>query len=102
MKVILHEDDDAYQLLMADIKEMVKIALVEVRAGVIPDIPEEEEVKEWCNSKEAMRILDCKTTKLQEIRDNSPFNGVVIKKPSPRKIKYNIDSLYKYLGIPRP
>ncbi len=96
MKVILKEGDEAYDLLMADIKLSIKQAVREL----IHEVKEGEdktEEEEWCGSERAREILGVGKTKMQELRDHSPQNGIIIRKPSPRRIRYHVPSLHRWL-----
>ena len=95
MKVILKEDDEAYALLKADIKQMVKSAMKEILNEVHggTDAAEEEL---WCDTKRAKEILGVQKTKMQELRDNAPENGIQISRHG-RTIRYYVPSLHQYL-----
>ena len=95
MKVILKEDDEAYAFLKGEIKQMVKSALQEVLSEVKGDQePTEDEL--WCNTKRAQEILGVQKTKMQELRDHAPENGIQMSRHG-RTIRYFIPSLHQYL-----
>ena len=102
MKVILKEDDEAYDLLKADIKQMVKSALQEVLTEMSDNKDSEGEDQLWCGSEKAREILGIRKTKMQELRDHSPENGIKISRYG-RTIRYYVPSLHQYLlnGIVR-
>lgn len=95
MKVILKEDDEAYSFLKNEIMFLVKSAIKEVLTEAA-SIEKEEPEDEWCNTKRAQEILKVKATKMQEIRDNSPHNGIKMSKYG-KAYRYYIPSLYQYI-----
>lgn len=97
MKVILKEDDEAYHFLKMEIKQIVKDALKEMASEAQrTDRGEQQEQEDWCDSKRAMQILGVKKTKMQEIRDNVPYNGIQMSRDG-RTFRYYVPSLYAYL-----
>lgn len=97
MKVILKEDDEAYEMLKADIKQLFKSAVKEVieeAKGVVSGSPNNEL---WCDTRRAQEILGVRKTKMQQLRDGSPQNGIIMSKEG-RTIRYEIASLYAYLN----
>lgn len=63
MKVILLEDDEAYQKLMYDIKSLIKDVIKEIKT---------EKDNEWVSTDEAKRILGVKSkSKMQDLRDKN-------------------------------
>lgn len=71
-------------------------AFYELVKQVVSKLKEGEPKKEvdWIDGEEAMHILKCKKTKLQELR----LNGAIeYSKPSKKIIVYYRPSLYKYL-----
>lgn len=76
MKVILLENDEAYQKLMQDIKALVKDAIKEVKT---------EKDESWVSTEEAKKILGVKSkSKMQDLRDKNLKHGKIIQyyKPS--------------------
>lgn len=51
-------------------------------------------VVKWISKEEAMRILNVKRTKLQELRDN---NEIITSKISRKNILYDITSILEYI-----
>ena len=97
MKVILLEGDDAYNMLKGDIKEIVKSAMKEIVEESQKETLSSKEEELWVSTKEAMKILGIKgSAKMQEIRDNSPMNGIKISKNG-RIFRYYKPSLQKFL-----
>ena len=98
MKVILKENDEAYAFLKGEIKGMVKTAMKEVleEVGAKKERPHQKEEEKWCDTKRAMKILGVKSSKMQELRDNSPMNGIRISRTG-KKYSYEVVSLYAYL-----
>ena len=95
MKVILKEDDEAYTFLKAEIQQMVKAAMKEILNEVKGE-HEQPEDEQWCDTKRAQEILGVQKTKMQELRDNAPENGIQMSKHG-RTIRYYLPSLYSYL-----
>ena len=98
MKVILLEGDEAFEFWKAQMLGIVEEAV----ANAMAQQPEKksnqvDEADPWCFSEEARRILGCGKTKLQELRDGAPENGLKIFRISPRKYKYDRQSLYDYI-----
>ncbi|MEM9024647.1 MAG: hypothetical protein AAGB22_12955 [Bacteroidota bacterium] len=94
MKVILLEDDQALAMLENSLQSAVSAALREVVDEVRKHAQEPPD--EFVEDTEAKRILGCQRTKLQELRNGSPMNGIIISKDG-RKIKYLRSSLNEYL-----
>ena len=95
MKVILKEDDEAYALLKADIKHMVKSAMKEILNEIQGDSTTTEN-ELWCDTERAKEILGVERSKLQRLRDGSPENGIQISRHG-RTIRYYVPSLHSYL-----
>lgn len=96
MKVILKEDDEAYNFFKAEMREVVKSAFAELLDEFLKEKNTEHPAEEWCDSKRAMEILGVRKTKMQEIRDHAPHNGIRISKDG-RTMRYHVPSLYEYL-----
>ncbi len=95
MKIILKEGEEALAFLKAEITQMVKSAMIEVISEV-KDTGGGEQNQLWCDTKRAQEILGVKKTKMQEIRDLAPDNGIRLSKQG-RTYRYFIPSLYGYL-----
>lgn len=96
MKVILKEDDEAYEMLKADIKQMFKDAFKEAIEESKANADDKEK-ELWCDTIRAQQILGVRKTKMQQLRDGSPENGIIMSKEG-RKIRYDVSSLYQYLN----
>ncbi len=97
MKVLLYEGDEAYDLLKTEIKNIVKSALSEIISESTKNLEKVRSDDEWISKIEAMRILKIKgSSKMQEIRDNSPLNGILISKVGGIYLYYK-PSLLKFL-----
>ncbi len=96
MKIILKEDDEAILYLKNEIRSTVKDAFRELMGEISGKKEVRKEEDEWCDSKRAREILGVKKTKMQEIRDNSPQNGIRISRES-RPFRYYVPSLITYL-----
>lgn len=95
MKVILKEDDEAFMFLRGEIQQMVKSGITEAMKELKGNREQKQE-EQWCDSKRAMQILGVRKTKMQELRDNSPQNGIQMSKHG-RTIRYHVPSLHRYL-----
>jgi len=95
MKIIYKEGEEALAFLKDEISQMVKAAVTEVLSQVT-DGQNQEHNKLWCNTKRAQQILGVKRTKMQEIRDGAPNNGIKLSLQS-RTYLYYVPSLYGYL-----
>ena len=95
MKILLFEEDEAYNLLKDDLSALVRVAIEEALSDMKPE-PVEEDL--WVGTKEAMKILGIRgSAKMQEIRDNSPMNGIRISKNG-RIYRYFKPSLLSFLN----
>lgn len=93
MKVIFKEDDEAFDFLKHELEKMISSAV----KGIMEKIDNKEEKQEelWCDSKRAQEILKCKKTKLQQLRDHSPDNGIILTRHG-RKYEYYVPSLHEF------
>lgn len=80
MEVICLQEDAYFEILKKSY-EYIK---------TLHNIKEEK----WILPEKAMEMLNVKTTKLQELRDN---NEIQISQPTKKVILYNIDSIREYL-----
>jgi len=95
MKIILKEDDEALAFLKAEVVQMVKTAIREAISEV-KDGQDGQQDGLWCNTKRAQEILGVQKTKMQQIRDQAPDNGIKLSKRD-RSFRYYVPSLYGYL-----
>ncbi|MCB0374785.1 MAG: hypothetical protein KDD04_02590 [Sinomicrobium sp.] len=95
MKIILKEDDEALDFLKAEVVQIVKAAITEALSEV-KDGQGRQENALWCNTKRAQEILGVKKTKMQQIRDRAPHNGIRLSRQG-RTFRYYVPSLYGYL-----
>ena len=95
MKIILKEGDEALNFLKAEMTQVVKAAIIEVISEVKDGQGGQEDAL-WCNTKRAQEILGVKKTKMQQIRDRAPDNGIRLSKQG-RTFRYYVPSLYGYL-----
>ncbi len=101
MKILLLEDDEAYNKLKLDIQQIFTDSLSDLITDLRGTELQKKEEK-YCNSVEAMQILGVKSTSMQVLRDGSPENGIIITRPAgKKKILYDRQSLYKYLDSKR-
>ena len=89
--MLLLEGDNIYDQLMNDFKKLIKEAVKEA-AKELKNKSEQEDAK-WITSIEAMKILDCKKDKLNQLRSS---NSLKVTKHG-RKILYYRPSLYSFL-----
>lgn len=99
MKVILKEGEDALQMfeeLIDQVAERV-VRRVENRLKEISNgVNKNEDL--WVSLTEAKSILGIRSKKkMQQIRDESPMNGIIISKHG-RTFRYNKTSLLNYLN----
>ena len=86
MKVILLENDEAYEKLMTDIKVMIREAMKEIH---------QSDTEIWVSAEEAKKILGVKSkSRMQELRDE---NKIKYSKTSRRTILYYKPSLYAFI-----
>lgn len=95
MKIIFKEGDEALVFLKDEISQMLKAAVTEVLSQVT-DGQNQEQNKLWCDTKRAQEILGVKKTKMQEIRNLAPNNGIRLILQN-RIYRYYVPSLYGYL-----
>lgn len=91
MKVILLEDDNAYEHLMQDFKKVIKEAIKEA-VFELKNKTENSETS-WVTNLEAMKILSCKKDKLNQLRASNSLKS----SKHGRKILYYRQSLYSFL-----
>ena len=97
MQVVLLQDESAKEFLVELATEVAKIVLdrMEDRLSQM-ESPPEPITEEWVNTREAMKILNIKSTKkMQRLRDERDLNGIVISEMS-RPFQYQVSSLLAY------
>lgn len=92
MKVLLLEGDNVYDQLINDFKKLIKEAVKEALQE-LKDQTVNSEQTTWISGLEAMKILNCKRDKLNQLR----MNNNVKSSHHGRKILYYKPSLHSFL-----
>ncbi len=93
MKVIFKEDDETFDFLRQEIQKMISSAMNNILIKL--ENKDEPVQEQWCDSKRAQEILNCKKTKLQQLRDHSPDNGIILTRHG-RSYEYYVPSLLEF------
>lgn len=89
MEVIIFEKE-AYQRMMQELMRQVKEAIREAKKEAQLEM---DPSHDWVDAKEAMRLLGCKKSKLQELRDTLSIRF----SQHGRTIKYSKKSILAFL-----
>lgn len=98
MKIILKEDDEALQMFEELINQVADSVVRRVEHR-LKEISNDSKTNEnmWVSVTEAKDILGIRSKKkMQQIRDQSPMNGIIISKHG-RTFRYHKLSLLRYL-----
>ncbi len=97
MKIILKENEEAEVFFEDLINKMAERVTHRIRRALEDVVSQDQKESLWVTTEEAKQILGIKSKKkMQQLRDESPFNGIVLSKNG-RTYLYNRESLHQYL-----